>query len=386
MPELSTQAFDLLRLSMIPGIGPVLIARLVEAFGSPALVLTATARELKTVRGIGDDKAAAIIRNRDAASAAARAELDKAEVLGVRLIARGEPEYPPLLAQINDAPVILYVRGTIEPVGADRYPLALVGSRRCTQYGIEQAGRFAGAVAGAGLTIVSGGAAGIDTAAHRAALRAGGRTIAVLGCGLAHTYPPENTPLFDQIAAGQGAVISELPLETPPTSDNFPARNRLISGLSLGTLVIEAGRSSGALITARLAAEDHGREVFVVPGRVDSASSEGSNDLLKSGGAAMVTSPADIIEALQAPARHLFDGTHAARFGQAKQPAAAAPLGLTQRQSAILEALTNEMTLDELCTAAGVGPAELRADLTMLELQHRIIRRGTRIAKTTAVP
>lgn len=374
----------LLRLSLIPGLGPVLIGRLVEACGSAAGALVAPERHLRAVRGIGPERARAVIDHREASKDLAQRELDRAAALDVRIIGRAEPGYPPLLAHLADAPSILYVRGELDGHALDRYALAVVGSRRCTQYGIEQAERFAGAVAAAGLTIVSGGARGIDTAAHRAALRSGGRTVAVLGCGLAHVYPEENGPLFEQISDGRGAIVSELPLDTQPAPENFPARNRLISGLSLGVLVIEAGKGSGALITARVAVEEHQREVFAVPGRLDSAASQGSNALLKAGAAALVTDPADVIEQLQAPARHLHAGTHAARYGGPDQPpaeAALAPaLGLTPRQASIASALTHEMTVDELCIASGVGPAELRADLTMLEVMKKVVRVGSRVA------
>jgi len=227
VPELR----DLLRLTLIPGLGPVLIARLLEAFGSCDRVLGAAAAELELVKGIGPGRSAAFVKGAKEAAALVDAELALADKLGVRLIAKGSAEYPGLLASIPDAPPLLYCKGALAPADADQYPVAIVGSRNATAYGIEQSERFAGVLAAAGLTIVSGGARGVDTAAHRGAVRAGGRTVALLGCGLAGCYPPENRELFDRLVGeGRGALLSELPLNTPPDSDNFPARNRLYRG------------------------------------------------------------------------------------------------------------------------------------------------------------
>lgn len=379
---------------MTPGLGPVLIARLLQHFGSAPEALDASETALREIKGIGAAKARAIAEGLRQSDQLADQELALAEQLGVRIIALGEPEYPPLLAQIPDPPPVLYVRGTLDPAGADRYPVAIVGSRSCTVYGHEQASRFAMALAQAGLTIVSGGARGVDGAAHRAALLGGpeARTIAVLGCGLAHRYHPDNTEVFEQIEAGRGALISELPLKTAPTAENFPARNRIISGLSLGVLVIEAGRRSGSLITARIAAEDHGREVFALPGRVDSPASEGSLELLKSGSALLVTHPSDVIDALESPARHLYQGTHAARFAPSAStydtPSTPAPSldsdRMSPSQRAIFDALAQAgeaLTVDELARATGLAPGLLRADLTMLEIARRIRRDGSKVAR-----
>lgn len=398
MPNLTDGSSDrlrlMLRLTMTPGLGPVLIARLIEHFGSAAAALEASETALREIRGFGGGRARAIAQGLRDSDRLADEELARAERLGVHLLARGEAGYPPLLAQIPDAPPILYVRGTLDPAGADRYPIAIVGSRKCTVYGHEQATRFAMALAQAGLTVVSGGACGIDGAAHRAALLAGpqGRTIAVLGCGLAHRYHPDNTEVFERIEAGRGALVSELPLNTPPASENFPARNRIISGLSLGVLVIEAGRRSGSLITARIAAEDQSREVFALPGRVDSPASEGSLELLKAGSALLVTSPADVLEALESPAHHHHRGTHADRYpAQAASAAlfdaasvATLPDTATESQRAILTALGEAgggLTVDELARATGIAPGTLRSDLTMLEITRRVRREGSRIAR-----
>src|SRR5206468_5022558 len=230
-----------------------------------------------------------------AAGAMAEAELIKARELGVRIICPEDEVYPVLLRSIPDPPAVLYVKGTLEP--RDLNGFALVGSRRCSYYGREQAERFAALLAGAGFTVISGGARGVDSAAHRGAMQhPHGRTIAVLGCGVDTVYPPENKSLFDDIAK-RGAVISEYPLGTPPLAENFPRRNRIVSGLSRGVLVIEADIRSGALITARQACDDHQRPVLTLPGRVDNAMSAGPHKLIRDG-AALVTCLEDILDGL----------------------------------------------------------------------------------------
>lgn len=385
--SLDAEAAAVLRLTLTPGLGPVLIDRVLAEFGSAEAALGATAKRLLRVRGIGPATADSIARGLAESESLVERELARAAELGVGLIFKGGPGYPALLAQLPDAPPLLYVRGSLEGDGPDRYPVAVVGSRRCTAYGVEQAERFAGILARSGLTIVSGGARGIDTAAHRGALRAGGRSVAVLGCGLAHAYPPENAELFERLAAS-GAVVSELPLDTPPTPDNFPARNRIISGLSLGVLVIEAGIRSGSLITARMAGEEHGREVMALPGRVDSEASQGSLTLLKEGGAALVMNPGDVLAILESPARHQHGGSHAARYGPAAGASGEAEqereddAGLTPEQRLILEHLERPATLDELSMATGLAPHLIRAELTVLEMQRRVKRDGPSVART----
>ncbi|MBX9736370.1 MAG: DNA-processing protein DprA [Phycisphaerales bacterium] len=400
---------SLLALTLVPGLGPILIARLLQTFGTAESVFRSPPERLATVQRVSTRLARVIIDSATTAHARADAELAAATDLGIRVISRGTAEYPALLAQIPDPPPILYIRGQIDATHADRYPLGIVGSRDCTHYGLEQTDRFAGSLASAGITIVSGGARGIDTAAHKAALRLNGRTIAVLGCGLKHAYPQDNAPLFEQIAAGRGAVISELPLDTAPTAENFPARTRLISGLSLGVLVIEAGRKSGSLITARLAAEDHGREVFAIPGRLDSPASEGTHDLLRAGGATLTTSPADILETLHAPARHLHHGTHTARYtplnAQSDGPAATDDLfnsqtaetkprqqptlaiaTLSPTEQSLIEHLGAPISLEELSQRASIDVGSLRSQLTMLEIRRVVKRVGSKFVATAARP
>lgn len=372
---------SLLALTLVPGLGPVRIARLIESLGSIDAVLGATSARLSRVEGIGEKTAANIARNLHKSIDSVDTELERIGACGAHVIALGEPDYPPMLAQIPGAPPVLCVRGRIDIEGRHKYTCAMVGSRDCSIYGVEQAGRFAGALGNAGVCVVSGGARGIDTAAHRGALNAGGQTIVVLGCGIAHDYPPENATLFSEIIERGGAVISELPTDTKPDAKNFPARNRIISGLSLGVLVIEAGARSGALITARHAAEDHGREVMALPGRVDSPSSAGSLELLRHG-AHLVVEPGDVLGILRQDARHLFQGTHSARTADPTQepvaPTLPEPDGVPGE---ILRALHEPSTADELAECMGIDPGSLRSQLTMLEIHGLVRREGSRFAR-----
>jgi DNA processing protein len=396
MPTIGNDTLALLRLTLTPGLGPVLIRRAVREFGSAAAVLEAPEAGLRRIEGIGTERARRIAAALGDSERLATDELALADRLRVHILGVGDDAFPDLLREIPDAPPILYIRGSIDP-DADKYPVGIVGSRKCSHYALEQTARFAGALAQSGLTIISGGARGVDTAAHAAALKMGGRTVAVLGCGLANCYPPDNQDLFDRIADARGAVVSELPLTTPPNAENFPARNRIISGLSLGVLVVEAGHRSGALITARVAAEDHGREVFALPARVDSPSAEGSLELLKKGGAMLVTHPDDILHALESPARHAHHGSHEARFpareSQMMLEAAARPeppttvgprdAGLSESQRAIVTALEEPRSFDQLSELTGIAPAQLRAEVTMLEIKRRVARRGSLVARVT---
>lgn len=379
----------LLRLTLAPGVGPVRAAALIERFGSARAVLAAPASELELVKGIGRKLSAAITASAKESAALAQAEVERARAHGIKILGKGHPDYPALLGALPNAPILLYVRGAIDPHGPGRFPVAIVGSRHCTTYGLEQAERFGSILAQSGLMIVSGGARGIDTAAHRGALRAQGRTVVVLGCGLEHCYPAENQGLFDEVVARGGAVVSELPLGTPPSAENFPARNRIISGLSLGVLVIEAGAGSGALITARQALEEHGREVMALPGRVDSPASQGSLALLKEGGAALVTEPGDVIALLESPARHVHAGTHEARYQPGVNgtgeggPGLFAPtteLSLPPLDDASLAILAaaEGSTLDEICARTALPVSQVRSQLTLLEIARRVIREGSR--------
>lgn len=387
---MSRESRDLLALTLIPGLGPVRIDRLIQAAGSPSGVLSMSQSQLTRVEGIGQQTASKIITTRADAAGFAQQELKTVTNAGASIVTIMDEHYPELLRAIPGAPPVLQYRGTLDP-DSHKHPIAMVGSRKCTIYGTEQAARFASSLGSAGFTIVSGGARGIDSAAHRGTMDAGGKTLVVLGCGLGHVYPKENASLFDRVADTGGAVISELPFNTPPTSENFPARNRIISGLSLGVLVIEAGRRSGALITARHAVEDHGREVFALPGRVDSSASGGSNDLLKSG-AHLVTDPGEVIEILESSAGNLHSGARtiarspATRTGHNHSTAPVStpePIGdLDPISRQILEALSEPRTGDQLSEQLGLEPGQIRASATMLEIQGRIRRAGSCFERT----
>jgi DNA processing protein len=377
---------EMLRLTLTPGLGPVLIARLLAEFGTPEVVLGLAAAQLVRVKGIGSGKSGKIAAGLAASAGLVDAELDAAAKAGARLVVMGGPGYPPLLATIPDPPPLLYVQGRFDPATEDRFPVAIVGSRACSPYGIEQAERFAGIFARAGLTVVSGGARGIDTAAHRGAVRSSGRTVVVTGCGLGHYYPPENLDLFRKVVDLGGSLVSELPMGTAPTPENFPPRNRIISGMSLGVVVIEAAVGSGALITAKTAVEDQNRDVFAVPGRVDSPTSRGTHELLKSGGALLVTDPGDVIAGLEIQASHVHGGTFDARYatpapGSESEGGDLFAAALTATPSApptdpVLAALDSPRTLDQIIAATGMPAGEVRGRLTMLELQKRVRRRG----------
>jgi DNA processing protein len=278
-------------LNMVGGVGSVLYKRLVLRFGSPERIFKASRAELAQVDGMGPKVLKAIKDFQDWEKAAA--EVEKASTFGAAVVTFPDPRYPQNLKEIHDPPPYLYVRG--ELTAGDKIAVAIVGSRKASHYGLAETKKIAGELAGKGVTVVSGGARGIDTAAHDGAILAGGRTIAVLGCGIDVTYPRENGDLYDKIAEN-GAVVTEYPVGTPPDRANFPPRNRIISGISMGVIVMEAAKESGSLITAAYSAEQ-GREVYALPGSVGSSTSKGTNTLIKNG-AKLVEGPNDVLEDL----------------------------------------------------------------------------------------
>jgi DNA processing protein len=292
---MSPEAEAYLALNLLSGIGPIRARRLRERFGSVDRALCAREDELRQVEGIGKDLAGKI-RHGDH-KARAITELARATELGINIVTQADANYPALLREIDDPPLVLYVKGVVPTTSAWPRGIAVVGSRQTSQYGLEQAKKLSYQLAYSGVPVVSGLARGIDTSAHMGALAAKGVTWAVLGCGLEQMYPPENKALADKIVEGKGLLMSELPLGTPPDKSTFPMRNRIVSGLCFGVLVIEAAIDSGALITARQAAEQ-GRQIFAMPGRVDNPLSKGCHSLLKQG-AKLVEEAADILDELE---------------------------------------------------------------------------------------
>lgn len=361
----SPAAKEYLRLASASDVGPVSCLRLVEHFGGIEKVLAASEAELCRVEGIGRTRATAIRRAAQDREAV-EAELALAAEHGVRIICPEDEEYPPSLKHIPDPPICLYVRGTLQPT--DTLAVAIVGSRRCTHYGTEQAKRFAYALGNSGMTVVSGMARGIDSFAHIGALEANGRTLAVLGNGLSTVYPPEGRDLHDRIVR-QGAVLSELPMTTSPDGQNFPARNRIIVGLSLGVIVVEAGGRSGALITARLANE-YNREVFCVPGRVDSPNSEGPNRLIRDAAAKLILSVEDVLDELGIHGRQLKQDAERLLDAPAEP---AIPVKLSDDERSVLGVLDLDgLDPDAISQRSGVSPAGTSASLVTLQLKSLV--------------
>lgn len=285
-----------LRLALCRDTGPALHHAALGRFGSAEAVVAAPAECLAGLgRAPGADPSRLADGFRAVDPARERAAMERVGAVAILL---GDPDYPRLLRDLPLAPLILWMRG--DPGAFLPDSVAVVGARRSTPYGEAQAMRFAGELAASGLAIVSGGARGIDAAAHRAALRCGGTTVAVLGCGLGQPYPPEHGPLFESIVEAGGALVSEFPVDWPCLPANFPRRNRIVSGLSLTVLVVEAGESSGALITARHAIDDHQREPCAIPGPVDSPRSVGCNAAIRDGWVRCVLGPEDVLHAVQA--------------------------------------------------------------------------------------
>ena len=288
-----TESEAYLIINLVSGIGPVRAKRLKERFGSLDRALVSRTADLRSVEGIGEELSGKL--SSWETSTDAGKERKRAEELGLQIITQADAAYPASLLEIYDPPLVLYIKGKIP----ETWPrgVAVVGSRETSHYGLETAKKLGYQLAYAGVPVISGLARGIDTAAHLGALAAKGVTWAVLGCGLDLVYPPENDALAARIVESGGCLVSELPLGTAPDKRTFPMRNRIVSGLSFGTLVIEAGRQSGALITARQALEQ-GRQVFAVPGRIDNPLAQGCHQLIKDG-AKLVEGVEDILTELE---------------------------------------------------------------------------------------
>lgn len=359
--EESAELLAEVALTLVPGIGPKLQTALLTEFGSAQAVLAQSSESLLSVHGIGMKTSAGLMNA--SLMDEAREILSECRRQKIDLIQRSQADYPRRLLEICDPPSILYRRGVILP--QDELSIAIVGSRRCTAYGRRHAERLSAALSRAGFTIVSGLARGIDAAAHRAALQAGGRTLAVLASGVQNVYPPEHSDLAEEVSQ-QGAVLSEMPLHQRPLPGLFPQRNRIISGLCLGVIVVEASRNSGALYTARHALEQ-GREVFAMPGPVDSLASEACHELIRDG-VTLVRHVDDVLEAL-GPLPMPATPTNTVTIHSPRE------LVLNPLESQVLNLIGVEpVTVDAVLQTASVEPSRVLATLTVLEMR-RLIRR-----------
>ena len=346
-------------LNAMDRVGPVGVRAMVSVLGSARAIFEADAAALRQARGVGPELAAAVVGQREGVDW--EGELQRAAASGARIVTCIDPEYPERLAEIHDPPLALYVRGSLQ--SRDRHGVAVVGTRRPTHYGRDVAGKLAGQLAKGGCTVISGLAQGIDTVAHEAALGAKGRTIAVLGSALDCLYPASNRELADRIAE-QGAVISELPFGRKPDKTTFPMRNRIVSGMSLGVLVVEAGQRSGALITAGQAA-DQGRSVFAVPGRIDSAASRGCHALLRTG-ARLVEDVDDILRD--------FDYLLPPGAGASGGPDGDAPRPeLSEDEERLVSLVTaGTQDVDALIRESGLSAAQVSSLLIGLEMKRMV--------------
>jgi DNA processing protein len=354
LPDVSTE--ELLDALSLPGLGPVTVRRLLRHFGGWAAVRRASDAELREI-GLKRDVVAAIRARRT--TGAAKKEMAKAEAAGVRILSVADPEFPPSLRGHDHLPLLIYVKG--ELLERDALAIGVVGSRRASVYGRMMAERFSFELAQAGFTVVSGLAHGIDAAAHDGALKGGGRTLAVLGNGLGTVYPPEHRDLADRVVRS-GALVSELPMDTAPTAANFPPRNRIIAGLALGVLVVEAAKQSGALISARLAGE-MGREVFAIPGDVTRPQTRGVHRLIRDG-AKLVETIEDILE-------ELGPLEHPVRIGESAAPLVdPRSLTLNDTERKVFDLLGPvPKDIDRIGREAGIDAARVGGTLMVLEMK-----------------
>lgn len=372
-PVVDDELLNHVRLACVPGIGSRLRRMLLERFGSPQGVFSATPQEIATVGRIGPKLSASI--SALATSPIAADVLAECHRGGVAVLVEGDDRYPGLLSRIDDPPGLLFVRGELKP--CDALAVAIVGSRHPSPYGQRIASHLAGGLVRAGYTVVSGLARGIDAAAHRGAIDAGGRTIAVLGTGVLNIYPPEHADLAAEVIR-HGALLSEAPPLAEGHAGAFPQRNRIVSGLALGTIVVEAAERSGALITARLAGEQ-GREVFAVPGQVDCRTARGCHRLIRDG-ATLVESVDHVLEELGP----LFE-TSTSADGRAVRSPAELQLGDIEQQ--VLAAVDasgspSSVDIDGIVAASGLAASQVLSTIGVLEMR-RIIRRlpGNRVGR-----
>ena len=345
-------------LNMLPTVGPVRLRKLLQVFHEPQQVLAAKGSELRKVEGIGNDVADQISNWQSTIDLSA--ELQRIRDLGASVIIQESSDYPRPLREIHAPPIVLYVWGELQE--RDHHAIGVIGARHTTHYGMESAKKLAYQLAYAGLTVISGLARGIDTAAHQGALAAKGRTIAVIGSGLAKLYPPENAPLAEKIRSGNGAIVSEFSMDIEPDRQTFPMRNRIISGWSHGILVVEAGLNSGALITAAQALEQ-GRAVYAVPGHINAPSAMGSNRLIQQG-AKLIMDASDILEDLEL----LLPGAK-----PSPQAAARSLPPLSDEERRVYDAIdAAETSIDDIAARSELPSATVSSTLLQLELKRLV--------------
>jgi DNA processing protein len=351
----------LIALNLIEGVGPVRARSLLEYFGDAPKILAASRAELLRVRNIGEDTAEKIATWENTVDLSG--ELKRIGDFGCHVLIQSDENYPPLLREIYDPPLVLYVKG--ELTARDKNAVAMVGSRMTTHYGLETARKLAYQLAYTGVTVVSGGARGIDTAAHQGALSGKGRTIAVLGTGINLVWPTENAELFERIAAN-GAVITQFPFNRPADKQSFPIRNRIVAGMTLGTVVVEANLTSGSLITANFATE-YGRQIFAVPGRIDSPRSKGCHDLIKKG-AKLCEGVEDILSEFE----YLFPASN--KPASVSQTGVLPALELNDNEQKVLSVLKadDEMSIDEVIRASGLPSSAVNVALFSLEMKRLV--------------
>jgi len=350
----------LIALNLIEHVGPVRVRLLLEHFGDAPKILQASKSELLRVCNIGDETAAAIASWEKTVDLAC--ELKRVQESGCHVLIQGDEDYPELLRHIYDPPIVLYAKGQL--TAKDKNAVAMVGSRMTTHYGIEAARKLAYQLAYVGVTVVSGGARGIDTASHQGALAAKGRTVCVLGTGINIVFPPENAELFERIAEN-GAVITQFPFNRPADKQSFPIRNRIVAGMTLGTVIVEADMNSGALITANFATE-YGRQVFAVPGRIDSPRSKGCHDLIKKG-AKLCEGAEDILSEFE----YLFPGSN--RPPSPGETGVLPALELSENERRIYDSLSHEeSSIDEVIRRSGLPSSAVSVALLSLEMKRVI--------------
>jgi DNA processing protein len=351
----------LVALNLIEGVGPVRVRQLLEHFGEAPAIFGASKSQLAQARGIGEDTAQAIADWEKSVDLAG--ELKRVAEFGCHVLIQSDETYPASLREIYDPPIVLYVKGELS--AKDKNAVAMVGSRQTTHYGVETSRKLAYQLAYVGVTVVSGGARGIDTAAHQGALSAKGRTVCVLGTGINIVFPPENQELFERIAAS-GAVVTQFPFNRKGDRQSFAIRNRIVAGMTLGSVVVEADLHSGALITANFATE-YGRQVFAVPGRIDSPRSKGCHDLIKKG-AKLCEGAEDILSEFE----YLFPSTN--KPPSPGETGVLPALELSENEQKVYDTLRleDETSIDEVIRKSGLPSSAVSVSLLSLEMKRLV--------------